>query len=244
MRCFSVELIPAIDILDGQVVQLTRGDYGTAKVFRYTPIEAAQHWIEAGATRLHIVNLGAARTGVRNDDDILADIVRQIDVPVQVSGGIRDVRTAEALVGIGVRWVIFGTVAIDNAQIVREAIRKIGSEHVIVGVDARSDGVATDGWTTTTPHRAVDVITRWTDEGVTQFIFTDVDRDGTLQGPRFSTLTELRSAVKADLTVAGGVGDVQHLRDLSEIGIESVVLGTSIYTGSIDFGAAVKEFHV
>ncbi|NQW17220.1 MAG: 1-(5-phosphoribosyl)-5-[(5-phosphoribosylamino)methylideneamino] imidazole-4-carboxamide isomerase [Chloroflexi bacterium] len=238
-----MELIPAIDILDGRVVQLTRDDYDTPKVFRYTPIEAAQHWVEAGATRLHIVDLGAARTGIRSGDDVLAEMIHTIDVPVQASGGIRDVRTVETLIGVGVSRVIFGPVAIQNPQVVREAIQNVGAEHVIIGIAARSGVVATDGWTTTSQRRAVDVITEWVDQGVTQFMYRDVDQDGTLRGPNISSLGELQNAVKGNLTVAGGIGDVQHLRNLSEIGIESVVLGTSIYTGSIDFKSAVEEFH-
>ncbi len=238
-----MELIPAIDILDGQVVQLTRGDYDAPKVFHYTPIEAALHWVAAGATRLHVVNLGAARTGIRNGDEVLAEMVQMIDVPVQASGGIQDVRTAESLIDIGVCWVVFDTVAIGNPQVVRQAIQNVGAEHVIAGVRAKSGVVATDGCATPLQRRAVDVITESVDQGVTQFMYTDIDRDGTLLGPRISTLGKLQTAANGNLIVAGGIGDVQHLRDLSEIGIESIVLGTSIYTGSIDFRAAVEEFH-
>lgn len=236
-----MELIPAIDILDGQVVQLVRGNYDAPQVFPFTPGEAAHHWIESGATRLHVVNLSAARSGAR-DDDVLAEMVRQIDVPVQVSGGISDIETAAGLFDLGVRWVIFSTAAIQNPIVVHQAIREFGSERVIVGVVTKSGLVATDGWTTTAQLRAVDVITDMSEHGVTRFMYTDADRDGTRVGPGVSTLVELNRAAHGKLTVAGGMGNRQHLKTLADLGIESVVLGTSIYTGSIDFRAAVLEF--
>jgi phosphoribosylformimino-5-aminoimidazole carboxamide ribonucleotide (ProFAR) isomerase len=189
------------------------------------------------------VDLGAARTGIRSADGVLAEMINMIGVPVQASGGIRDVRTAETLIGIGVSWVIFGPVAIEDPQDVREAMQNIGVRHVIIGVAARSGVVATDGGSTTLQRRAVEVIAEWVEQGVTQFIYRDVDQDGTLRGPKISTIGELQNAAMGNLTVAGEIGDVQHLRDLSEIGIESGVLGTLIYTGSIDFRAAVEEFH-
>ena len=238
-----MEIIPSIDILDGRVVQLVRGDYGAARESQITPMQAAQRWISCGARRLHVVDLDGARSGHRIGEGDLSALVRQVSVPIQASGGIRSCETARLLISIGIDRVIFVTEAATNPETIRDAIQEFGTDHVVVGVNAKSGLVATDGLTQTTRITAVELISRMMEIGASRFMYRDVDREGTLEGPGLNTLTELNRITGGRLTIAGGIGDLSHLRALASIDIESVVLGTSIYTGAIDYGSAAAEFH-
>lgn len=238
-----MEIIPAIDTLDGRVVQLIKGDFGAPREFPITPLQAARRWISSGARRLHVVNLDAARTGHRIDEDDLSALVKQVSVPIQASGGIQSCETARLLISIGIDRVIFGTDAATNPKTIGDAIQEFGTDHVVVGIHASSGLVATDEWTQTTRLKAVELISRMMEIGASRFLYRDVDREGTLEGPSLSTLSELNRISSGHLTVAGGIGDLSHLRALASINIESVVLGTAIYTGAIDYGLAAAEFH-
>lgn len=237
-----MKLIPAIDILNGELVQLTHDDFDSPNVFEFTPLGAAQHWVESGASRLHVVNLEAARSGRRGGDEVLTELANVLDVSIQASGGISDVDTAETLINLGASFAVFDAVAIGDPSVAREAVERLGAARVIAGVRARSGIVSGCKGDSGSSISAVDIFAGWTDHGVTQFLYADVDRDGTLEGPNIPLLKEIRSSVDGELAVAGGIGTAEHVRSIAAAGADSVVLGTSIYKGSIDFKSTLQEF--
>lgn len=238
-----MEIIPSIDILGGRVVQLLKGDFDAPRETQFTPVQAAQRWISSGARRLHVVHLDGARSGHRIGEEDLSALVKEVSVPIQASGGIRSCETARLLISIGIDRVIFGTEAATDPETVRDAIQEFGTDHVIVGVTANSGLVATEERTQSTSLAAFESVSRMMEIGASRFMYRDVDREGTLEGPRLDTLRELNRITGGSLMVAGGIGDLSHLRALASIDIESVVLGTSIYTGAIDYESAATEFH-
>ena len=239
----QMELIPSIDILDGRVVQLHQGDYDNPRDFSMTPLEAAKHWANSGARRLHVVDLNGVRQGHTDLKAQLEELAKGVGVPIQASGGIRNIDTAQSLIEIGVQRIVFGTAAITAPQVVKRAVDDFGSDRVVVRVDVKEGAVATDGWTISTGIVAIDLINQMKHFGVSRFMYRDVDRDGTLEGPRLDVLMRLVEASDGNLIVAGGIGTVSDLESLANSGIEAVVLGTSIYTGAIDFERASIQFN-
>ncbi len=237
-----MELIPSIDILDGQVVQLTRGDRQNPQVYDLSIPGAARRWASAGARRLHIVDLDSARSGSRENEPSVISILEQQNLSVQISG-VRSYSAAEKWIEAGARWVVFGAVAITTPSVVLEAIQSLGTNRVIVRVDETHGRVATDGRAETSNTVGGDQIQDMKQLGVENFMYTDVDRDGTLSGPNVEFLGELNRIADHNLIAAGGIGDASHLRSLADIGITAVVLGTSIYSGRIDFQAEAALYH-
>ena len=236
-----MEVIPAVDIRGGKAVRLFQGDYGRETVFDDSPVDAAQRWIDVGVTRLHVVDLDGAKTGEQVNLDLVGRIAALSDVPVQLGGGVRTVEAAQRAVDKGVDRVIVGTAALENVAFVETLCSSIGSERVLVGVDARDGYVAVRGWIeeSTTPADAL--IARMEEIGVLRMVYTDITRDGTRTEPNFQQVEELLCVSKLKMLVAGGVSHIEHIRRLADLGAEGAIVGTAAYTGDVDMRQAVKE---
>ncbi len=236
-----MQVIPAIDLRGGKCVRLRQGDYGRETVFDDDPVAVAARWVEAGAGRLHVVDLDGARDGRRVNASAVKAIVSSARAPVQVGGGVRSADTAVELTELGVDRVIFGTAAIESPEEVRSAICRIGQDRVIVGVDARKGVVATRGWTHSSGVRALDFMSGMADAGVRRFMYTDTERDGTLSHPNFDSIADALAAVRYPVIVAGGIAAIEDLARLSAMGAEAAVTGLAIYSGELDLRRAIRE---
>ena len=238
---FAVQVIPAIDLRGGKCVRLRQGDYGRETVFDDDPSAVARRWVDAGASRLHVVDLDGARAGERVNAAAVESVVKSGAAPVQLGGGVRSAETAVELVELGVDRVVFGTAAIEAPAEVRKAVGLLGAERVIVSVDARGGMVMTRGWTRAGDGRAVDLMASMWEVGVRRFMFTDVERDGTLSHPNFDSIAEVLASVSCPVIAAGGVSTIGDLSRLSSMGVEAAVTGLAIYSGALDLRRAILE---
>jgi phosphoribosylformimino-5-aminoimidazole carboxamide ribotide isomerase len=234
-----MEIIPAVDIKGGRCVRLYQGDYLRETVFFENPVDVALGWKAQGARRLHVIDLDGAARGKPRNITVIQEIVRRIDLPVQVGGGIRDEATVATLLDTGVAQVILGTVAVENAGLVKSLCEKYGKA-IIVGIDARNGLVATNGWVKATEIKALELGLQMVDLGVRRIIYTDIKRDGTLTGPGLDSIATMVNGLKVPVIAAGGISKISHLRKLKQLGVEGAVLGRAIYTGDINLKEALE----
>lgn len=223
------EVIPAVDVQDGVVVQLVGGERGTGTAYG-EPAAAAQRWVDAGASRLHLVDLDGAFEGVRRNGTAIEEIVSAVDIPVQLGGGIRTLDDATDLLQMGVDRVILGTAALDTPQLVAD-ITSVFPERVLVSLDAKEGEVVVQGWTEgtgITPHEAAQ---EFESLGAGGILFTDVDVEGQLAGVRSEPVSELVDAVSIPVIASGGVSTLEDIRTLRDTGADGVVVGTALYEG-------------
>ena len=236
-----MEVIPAIDIRGGRCARLFKGDYSQETVFDNDPVDAALRWIDAGARRLHVIDLDGAKDGVRTNAETVRRIVSSVGVPVQMGGGIRSAEDADAVFQMGVQLAIFGTAAVENPETVASAIGRFGKERVCVSVDANNGMVRTRGWLSETGLRAIDLMKDMAAEcEVRHFIYTDTTRDGTLSHPNFETVGEVVREIEYPIMVAGGIATVDDVVRLRDIGAGGAITGMAIYTGSLDLAEAIR----
>ena len=235
-----MEVIPAIDLKGGRCVRLYQGDYSRETVFSDDPLEVAKRWVDAGARRLHVIDLDGAKSGEQPNAEAAYKIAGASGVPVQLGGGIRTVQSARQAIARGIGRVLIGTAAVEDPDMLRELVEELGPERVVVTVDARGGMVALNGWTETSEVEAEALIKEMRGVGVSRYLYTDISRDGTLTEPNFDALDGLTAISDVKIIAAGGISSVDHLVRLSEIGVESAVVGTAIYTGDIDLGQALK----
>lgn len=233
-----MEIIPAVDIKDGRCVRLYQGDYGQETVFSEDPVAVASSWQAQGASRIHLIDLDGAASGEICNRAVVEAIVKQVGVPVQLGGGIRDEATVSSLLGIGVGRVILGTVAVEQPELVERLCGKFG-EAIVVGIDARDGHVAIHGWQKGTGVSALELCRRMADMGVRRLIYTDIKRDGTLTGPDFKAIAELVGSLDLPVIAAGGISTLGHLRKLGGLGVEGAIVGKALYTGDIDLREAL-----
>jgi phosphoribosylformimino-5-aminoimidazole carboxamide ribotide isomerase len=236
-------LIPAIDLKNGQCVCLEQGEMQAATVFSSEPAEMARHWVNQGARRLHLVDLNGAFAGKPENEPAIRAILREVgdDIPVQLGGGIRDLETIERYLDDGLSFVIIGTAAVKNPGFLKEACSAFGG-HIIVGLDARDGKVATDGWSKLTGHAVVDLARKFEDYGVEGVIYTDIGRDGMLTGLNIEATVRLAEALTIPVIASGGLAgmaDIERLIEVEGSGVEGVICGRAIYTGALDFKAAL-----
>ena len=236
----QMEILPAIDLRNGHCVRLTQGDYNRETVFDDDPAAVAKRWVDQGARRMHVVDLDGARDGVRANADAVAAIVEAIDIPVQLGGGVRDAAEARRLIDLGVDRVIMGTAAIEAPDEVQKAVEDVGSEHVIVGVDAKDGMVQTRGWIEESTVTAIDLAQQMVKRGVRRFIYTDTSRDGTLTHPNFEAVAELSENLRYPIIVAGGIASIDDLVGLAKLGVEGAISGMAIYSGALDLKSAIE----
>ncbi|MGB8815010.1 MAG: 1-(5-phosphoribosyl)-5-[(5-phosphoribosylamino)methylideneamino]imidazole-4-carboxamide isomerase [Paracoccaceae bacterium] len=233
-------LYPAIDLKDGQCVRLLRGEMSAATVFGDDPAAQAAAFVAAGCEWLHLVDLNGAFAGTPVNGAAVEAILKRVSVPCQLGGGIRDMATIEGWLSRGLARVILGTVAVENPMLVREAARAFPGR-VAVGIDARKGRVATKGWATETEVIATDLARSFEDAGVAAIIYTDIDRDGAMQGPNIEATAALARAVSIPVIASGGVSSMADLLALRADGvIAGAISGRALYDGAIDLGAALK----
>tara|TARA_R110000868_G_scaffold11751_13_gene57348 strand:- start:9278 stop:10003 length:726 start_codon:yes stop_codon:yes gene_type:complete len=234
-------LFPAIDLKDGACVRLVRGEMDQATTFNDNPGAQARDFAEAGFDWIHIVDLNGAFAGAPVNSDAVAAIVGAVDLPVQLGGGIRDMATIEHWLGAGVQRVILGTAAIKDPDLVRAACDRFPGR-IVVGIDARGGRVAVEGWAETSDVRALDLAMRFENDGVAAIVYTDIDRDGAMQGVNVEATVDLAFALTTPVIASGGVRGMADLRELKareDAGIEGVISGRAIYDGRLDAAEAL-----
>ena len=229
-----MELIPSIDLLDGAVVRLHQGRYDRVTTFFADPLEPAARFVAEGATRLHVVDLDGARDGRPGNTAAIARLVAQLPLAVQVGGGVRSLETARAWLDAGAARVVMGTAAIREPAIV-EAICRHRPAAVVVAVDARDGLVAVDGWQVATDSRVEDVARRFDQLGVGAFLYTNIARDGTADGPDVEGTLALQATVEATVIASGGIGTLAHIGALARAGARAAVCGRALYTGVFSY---------
>ncbi|MGC9526094.1 MAG: 1-(5-phosphoribosyl)-5-[(5-phosphoribosylamino)methylideneamino]imidazole-4-carboxamide isomerase [Limnospira sp.] len=237
-----MNVIPAIDLLEGRCVRLYQGDYDRSETFNEDPVAVAREWVAQGATRLHLVDLDGAKRGEPTNHEAIGAIARAVEVPVQVGGGLRSRETVAALFDLGVERAILGTVAVENPQLVAELCREFPGR-IAVGIDARNGKVATRGWLETSEVEATDLAHRMAQLGVAAIIYTDIHRDGTLQGPNKDALREVAEIVSIPVIASGGVSsitDLLGLLALEPLGVTGVIVGRALYTGDVILKEALQ----
>jgi len=235
-----MNIIPAIDILGGRCVRLYQGNYERTQVFNDNPVDVAKRWVKEGATKLHLVDLDGAKAGQPVNQKTIEAIVKAVDVPVQVGGGLRNYSAVASLLALGVQQAILGTVALERPQLVSNLCQEFSGQ-IIVGIDARDGKVATKGWLETSEVLATDLARQMAKYKVAAIVYTDIHRDGTLKGPNIEALRELATAVNIPVIASGGVSsitDLLSLLALEPIGVEGAIVGRALYTGDISLTEA------
>ena len=234
-----MEVIPAIDIRGGRCVRLVQGDYDRETVFADDPAEAARRWRDAGAKRLHVVDLDGAREGRAVNADSVWSILAAVDVPVQLGGGLRDLETIGGYLEAGVERVVLGTAAVKDQALLASALARFPGR-IVVGVDARDGIVVTEGWRDASGITASELVGQLVGLGVPRVIYTDTLRDGTLTEPNFDALeTLLSDRQHLRIIYSGGVSRIDHLRRLAATGVEGAIVGRALYTGDVDLAEAL-----
>ncbi len=234
-------LFPAIDLKDGQAVRLLRGEMDSATVFNDDPAAQARVFAEAGFQWLHLVDLNGAFEGRPVNAAAVEAILQAVDIPAQLGGGIRDMATIERWLGLGLRRVILGTVAVKNPALVREACRAFPGQ-VVLGIDARGGKVAVEGWAEVSEVTALDLARRFEDAGAAAIVYTDIERDGALQGANVEATRALAAAIETPVIASGGVASLDDLAAflaIADVGIEGVISGRALYDGRLDPASAL-----
>ncbi|MDP2328981.1 MAG: 1-(5-phosphoribosyl)-5-[(5-phosphoribosylamino)methylideneamino]imidazole-4-carboxamide isomerase [Dehalococcoidia bacterium] len=234
-----MEIIPAVDIRDGKCVRLAQGDYARETVFGDDPIAMARRWAAQGATRIHVVDLDGARSGVASNAPIVQAIARGVSVPVQTGGGMRSMEALRSMLDAGLDRVVLGTAAVKDPAFLAEAIAYAG-DRLIVSVDAREGRVALEGWTEATDLDSLAFVQQLAAQGVVRVVYTDILRDGVTDGPNLEMYQRLVAQTSVRIISAGGVTSVDDLRRLAACGIEGAIVGRAIYTGDVRLPEALQ----
>ncbi len=238
-------LIPAIDLKDGQCVRLKQGDMADSTTFGEDPAAMARRWVDAGARRLHLVDLNGAFAGKPVNEAAIKAILAEVgeEIPVQLGGGIRDLDTIERYLDDGLSFIIVGTAAVKSPGFLKDACTAFGG-HIIVGLDAKDGKVATDGWSKLTGHEVIDLAKKFEDYGVEGVIYTDIGRDGMLSGINIEATLKLAQALTIPVIASGGLSnmaDIERLCAVQSEGVAGVICGRAIYSGALDFALAQKR---
>ena len=235
-------IFPAIDILGGKCVRLFKGQFDQQTVFADDPLEMALKWQEAGAKYLHLVDLDGAKSGMPSNLSVIERIVSNIDIPIQLGGGIRNLQTIESFLNIGISRVILGSIAVKSPELVALACEKY-DEKIVVGIDAKDSLVQIEGWGVSGNIQAEQLAKKMSSLGVKRIIYTDISRDGVLSGVNIESTVKLAEAAQIKVIASGGVKgieDIENLKKVESKGIEGVIVGKAIYTGSLDLKEALK----
>ena len=236
-----MEVIPAIDLLNGKCVRLNQGNYNEVTKFNSDPVRQAQIWESQGAKRLHLVDLDGAKTGEPINDLTIKKIRKSISIPIQLGGGIRDIDRAKELFDTGIDRIILGTIAIENPELVR-VLSKEYPKKIAVGIDAKEGMVATRGWLKQSEISSINLAKQLNDLELAAIISTDISTDGTLKGPNVQALREIAEISINPVIASGGIGSIADLISLADIeseGIEAIIVGRALYDGSIDLKEAL-----
>ncbi len=229
-----MEIIPAIDLLEGSCVRLNQGNYEKVTLFNHDPVAQAISWQDQGARRLHLVDLDGAKTGKPINDQSIQQITTALEIPIQVGGGVRSIERAEALLELGVDRVILGTVAIEQPELVNDLADRHPNK-IVIGIDAKKGRVATRGWTKASEISAIDLARNYSNIDIAAIITTDIETDGTLQGPNLDAMKKMAIASHVPVIASGGVGkmsDLLSLLQLEQYGVTAVIVGRALYDGA------------
>ncbi|MCD7756992.1 MAG: 1-(5-phosphoribosyl)-5-[(5-phosphoribosylamino)methylideneamino]imidazole-4-carboxamide isomerase [Clostridiales bacterium] len=230
---------PAIDLKDGRVVRLKKGEFDTVHQVADDPLAVAREFAAAGAKVIHMVDLDGARQGVRVNGDIVRRVAQESGLQVEMGGGIRTMADLEAVDAMGVWRMVIGSAAVEHPDFVKEAVERYG-ERIAVGVDAKDGEVKTAGWEKGSGLHYLDFARSMEELGVKTLVFTDIDTDGMLSGPNFDSLRKLQSAVSCQIVASGGVHVLEDIIKLEEMGLYGAIIGKAYYAGTIDLAAAVR----
>lgn len=236
-------LIPAIDIKDGKCVRLRQGDMNQSTIFSNDPVAIANRWVEQGARRIHIVDLDGALRG----EPVNADVIHVIaenhpDIPIQVGGGIRNEDTVDVYIQAGVRYIIIGTQAIKEPHLISDLCAEFPAR-IIVGLDARDGKIAIEGWSKLSRHDAIDMAQHFDNDGVEAIVYTDIARDGMMQGVNIEATVALAEAINIPVIASGGIHNIENVKKLAQVsgsGIVGIITGRAIYEGTLDFAEGQK----
>jgi phosphoribosylformimino-5-aminoimidazole carboxamide ribotide isomerase len=236
-------LIPAIDLKDGLCVRLAQGNFEQVTVYSRDPVEMAGKWHGKGAQRLHVIDLDGSKSGSPRNRQVIEEIVKQVDIPIELGGGIRDMATLDFYIGIGVQWVVLGTSAIRDEAFVKTACRNHPGR-IILGLDARNGRVAVDGWTSETSLTAIEVAHRYQDQGIAAIVYTDISRDGMETGVNIEATKDLASAIHIPVIASGGISDIEDIINVmgaEAFGVIGVIIGMALYSGRLSFEEAMAQ---
>lgn len=233
-------VIPAIDIMDGKCVRLTRGEKETRKVYDADPLDAARRWADAGAKRIHVVDLDGAFAGGSRNLAVIERLAASVSAEIEVGGGIRTEEAVSALVAAGVAYVVIGTIVVEEPQAAAEIV-DAHPGRIYIGIDARAGMVATRGWVRTSNRTIAEVVERANEWKARGIIFTAIERDGELVGPDFDAIAEMLTECRVPVIASGGVTTLEDLRRLAAMkGLEGAIVGKALYEGRIDLDAAMS----
>ena len=238
-----MEIIPAIDLLQGNCVRLNQGDYNKVTQFNPDPVSQALTWQEKGAKRLHLVDLDGAKTGEPINNEAIKAITKSLTIPIQIGGGVRTKDRAKELLDYGIDKVILGTIAIEAPELVNEIVSNHPNK-IIIGLDSKEGKVATRGWLKQSEVKANEIAREFSNLNIASIICTDITTDGTLKGPNLKALKEIAKVSKIPIIASGGVGsiaDLLSLIPLESYGVKGVIVGRALYDGTIDLEEAINS---
>jgi phosphoribosylformimino-5-aminoimidazole carboxamide ribotide isomerase len=238
-----MQLIPAIDLMGGKIVRLTKGEKCTAKSYEAqfgTPLQAAERWRDEGAGKLHIIDLDAA-FGIGDNRAVIAEITRNVSLPIQVGGGIRSYETAESLLRVGVADVILGSLAFSDPSAIAKIEKRFGPGSVIVALDNKNGRIMVEGWQTETAMTVDGALDKYSELGVNTYLITSIAQDGMLNGPDLQTLSSASLYPGTKIIAAGGIGTIGDLAALKEIGVSGAVIGKALYEGRFTLKEALAK---
>lgn len=236
-----MQIYPAIDLKNGQCVRLKQGRFDDVTSYGDDPVQRAKIWEEAGATYIHVVDLDGARTGNSYNLEAIKKIVAAVNVPIQTGGGIRSMRDIEQRIDAGVSRVIIGTAAVNNPELVKEAVRVYGDK-IAVGIDASKGMVATDGWEKISDVPAIELCKKMAEIGVKTVVYTDISKDGMMSGPNIESTKELVEQSGIDIIASGGVSTMSDLEGVESVNAQGVIIGKALYQGALDLKEIIERF--
>lgn len=232
-------IYPAIDIRAGKAVRLIEGDYDRETVFDADPLDAALRWQESGASWIHIVDLDGARDGVRGNAEVISRIRENLHCNIQLGGGLRSMADLEAMASIGINRMVIGSAAVTNPELVEQAVATYG-DAIAVGLDARNGMLATHGWRDQSDISAIEAAYRFEQNGVKHMVFTDIGRDGKLEGPNITALAEMTQATRADVIASGGISSLEDIKRVKRTRAAGVIVGAALYHKRFTLEDALK----
>jgi len=236
-------IIPAIDLRDGRCVRLMQGDFGRMTVYSTNPADVARRWQDLGAERIHVVDLDGSRAGIPKNMSVIRDIVRAISIPIQLGGGIRNMKTAREYLDIGVGWLILGTAALKNRDFVKEAGHFLEGR-IILGLDGRDGKAAVEAWTEETGQSVVEIAKSYEGSGFSAVVYTDIGRDGMEGGVNIEATRLLAESIRMPVIASGGVSglrDIERLKAIESSGVIGVIVGKALYSGALRLEDAIRE---
>jgi len=237
-----MKLFPAIDIKNGQCVRLRQGSFQDVLVYSEIPLKIANQWEASGASFIHIVDLDGALLGHSVNDNVIKSIVSEVKIPVQVGGGIRTIKDIENKLSLGVERVIIGTKAVKDPGFIKDAIATFGSNRIVIGIDAKDGMVAIEGWEKISSYNAVTLALEMKQCGVKTIVYTDISKDGMLQGPNITHTKEMIQITGLNIIASGGVSSLKDLEMLQEINVYGAIIGKALYENKIELRKAINMF--